>query len=784
MSGDLWLLQAGQVQHWQPDAEDAEKFVEKQRWPGRYRQIAAHGETLAAIDEQKNLWVMVAFAGQALAAPQQLAQRVQQVALNGQGLAALHENGDLVLWAAASARLWQSCRVRPGQFERTPAPEPSAPGPWQQRVLLREIARFALGEDRLLYARSDGALFTRGWDWELEPGAAKCEADVQVELSDGLPLAWRTVAVRPHPNLPVVPGIKGIFAFGDSSAVWQTDGSLWLWGDNSHGQLASGDTRDVPHPVRLPGRYRQVAVQAHQLVLEAESGMVQSWGNPWLQAGKKNIQPFAIGEAVKKAGPWRSWHGWLEQGLIGIKHDGSAWRLPTFGAYANAAESLTPVGRQVWQAANGCVLREDHSLWQGFSLLQRDVLQFVCGRSSYWLKQDGSLWGVGENHFGQLGSGQRSAYEGQPQKILDQVQQIAKGKWHMLALQADGRLLAWGDNLNGALGTGSNPVANRPAQVGTDFAMVAAGNFHTLALKKDGSLWVWGANFSGQLGLSGAGRKQPVRLSLASAPAVPAPSTSSTPSGPAKPGSSQAQRISVGEKHACVLLKGGVVKCWGDNQYGQAGPLGKGEATPVKPQEIVAAAGALQLWAARSYTCALLPGPRPLCWGELPHGVQSLLENQEKFADPDLLYQLTQGVTRARSCRIWQNSGGYHCRHRCKAGNPAANKPGADARACQQIIERQPFLAGAREIVTDGDHWCALRADQSIRCQYGRPTPILAGSENSVQFDFVGNFGCSVLANDSVKCWGMPTEWQAEALGLPQGSAVPEGLLLLPVPGL
>lgn len=803
LDGDLWLLQAGQVQHWQFEGEE---IKEKRVWPGRYRQIAADGAALAAIDEANHLWAMGAFAGQTLAAPQQLASRVVQVALNDKALVALHENGDLELWAAKESRLWQACPPRTGRFERVAPPIPAGPGAWQNRVLLQGIVRFALGNERLLYARSDGSIFTRGWYWEIDPGESQCEADVKVDLSDGLPLAWRPVIAKPHPGVAQVPGIKRIFAFGDSSAVWQTDGSLWLWGDNRHGQLAGHEAWSLPQPMRLAGRYRNVAVQAHRLVLENEAGVVQWWGSPWLRVGRKNITPVTLGEALHKAGPWRGWQGWAEEQLIGIKQDGSAWWLTVSLGSNQHPDSLHQIGRQVWQAADGCLLREDHSLWQGFALLQREVLQFVCGRSSYWLKQDGGLWGVGDNHFGQLGRGQRSDYEGQPQKILDQVQHIAKGKWHMLALQADGRLLAWGDNLNGALGIGGEPVQNRPAAVGSGFAMVAAGNFHTLAVKKDGSLWVWGANFSGQLGLPGPARNQPVRLMLGgpagaagaasgatTTNAASVASASSPPAtvSPAKPGGSQVQTISVGENHACVLLKSGVVKCWGGNQHGQAGPSlagPEGKGALVKPQEVPAANGARQLWAARNYTCALLPGPRPLCWGEVPHEARSLLEDQASFADPDLLYRLTQGVTRARSCRIWQNSGGYHCRHRCLAGNPSTNastnKPGPDARACQQITERHPFLAGATEIVTDGNRWCALRPDRAIRCQDDRATPILVGSENSVQFDFSGRMGCSVLANDAVKCWGMPPEWQAEVLGLPPGAGVPEEPLLLPVPGL
>ncbi len=34
-----------------------------------------------------------------------------------------------------------------------------------------------------------------------------------------------------------------------------------------------------------------------------------------------------------------------------------------------------------------------------------------------------------------------------------------------------------------------------------------------------------------------------------------------------------ASRIAVGERHSCALQKGGLVFCWGNNDFGQLGDL-------------------------------------------------------------------------------------------------------------------------------------------------------------------------------------------------------------------
>ena len=77
-----------------------------------------------------------------------------------------------------------------------------------------------------------------------------------------------------------------------------------------------------------------------------------------------------------------------------------------------------------------------------------------------------------------------------------------EGARRTVAVKQDGTLWAWGYDHYGQVGDVTTSSKSSPLQVGgaTDWQAVAAGNRHTVALKLDGTLWAWGDNSSGQFG--------------------------------------------------------------------------------------------------------------------------------------------------------------------------------------------------------------------------------------------------------------------------------------------
>jgi hypothetical protein len=128
---------------------------------------------------------------------------------------------------------------------------------------------------------------------------------------------------------------------------------------------------------------------------------------------------------------------------------------------------------------------------------------------------------------------------------------------------------------------------------------VSVGWSSSCALLKDGAVRCWGSNFRGSLGDGGDYREN------GSASKVSVPVS----------GLSNVVQIAAGMDHFCALLKGGGIKCWGDNQHGQLGG-GSTEKMSKVPVPVKGINNAIKVSAGTEDSCALLKTGRILCWGQ------------------------------------------------------------------------------------------------------------------------------------------------------------------------
>jgi alpha-tubulin suppressor-like RCC1 family protein len=172
------------------------------------------------------------------------------------------------------------------------------------------------------------------------------------------------------------------------------------------------------------------------------------------------------------------------------------------------------------------------------------------------VKTDGTLWGWGRNALGQVGDG-TTTVRSSPVQVgsLTTWLQVAAGYAWTAAITTDGKLYAWGYNGQGQLGQGNTTNYSSPVQVGalTTWAKVACGQLHVLAIKTDGTLWAWGLNNSGQVGIGTSGSGVNV-------------------SSPTQVGALTTWSQVGGLTDASIAIKtDGTLWMWGANTYGQLG---------------------------------------------------------------------------------------------------------------------------------------------------------------------------------------------------------------------
>jgi alpha-tubulin suppressor-like RCC1 family protein len=340
------------------------------------------------------------------------------------------------------------------------------------------------------------------------------------------------------------------------SLALKSDGTLWAWGGNSHGQLGDGTKADKTIPVRIGSETKWVAIAAgrdHSLALKSD-GTLWAWGknsHGQLGDGTKTDKtaPVRIGKDTKwiavEAGDLHS---------VGLKSDNTLW------AWGNNSDGQLGDGTTIDKTAP--VQIEKEGAWARVSA---GAFHTVA------LKKDMTLWAWGNNSHGQLGDGTTKA-KAAPVRIGTEARWVAvsAGDQHTVALSlCDGclathSLWAWGFNKYGQLGDGTTTDKTSPVRIGTDtmWTKISAGSHHAIALKKGGTLWAWGYNKEGQLGDGTTNnRNSPVRIGT----------------------DAKWNSISAGALHSLAMKLDGTLWSWGGNDHGQLGDGARSDkTTPVQ----------------------------------------------------------------------------------------------------------------------------------------------------------------------------------------------------------
>lgn len=348
----------------------------------------------------------------------------------------------------------------------------------------------------------------------------------------------------PVPGLTGVAEITGGTEFGFARLA---GGGVRGWGRGGAAQLGDGVAADRFTPVDLPalaGSTRLAAGRAHALAVDA-GGTLRAWGDlTFGQVGNGKIR--YVPTAVAVPGVDGIAEAVAGGGFTVARTTGGAvlaWGANDAGVLGNG----TTAGRATPRPVVGLsgIVDVATGLPNG-RLPDRAAQRHVLA-----VDGDGDVWAWGRNAYGQLGDGTRTdRFRPVQIDVPGTVVAVAAGGTHSLALTSAGDVYAWGDGAELQTAAGSAPVLT-PAKVGGDLPAVTqieAGSEVSVARTAAGAIWVWGSNRRGQLAL---GEGSPIEANSA-------PSEVALPAALAPAGT-----VAAGGDHVLAAGDGGSVWGWG-----------------------------------------------------------------------------------------------------------------------------------------------------------------------------------------------------------------------------
>ena len=324
--------------------------------------------------------------------------------------------------------------------------------------------------------------------------------------------------------------------------------------------------------------------------------------------------------------------------------------------------------------------------------------------------------------------------------VVARVGAIAAGYYHTCAL-ANGGVKCWGDNSVGQLGDGSNTDSTLPIYVQglplIDNAVpgVTPTFVHAIATNYDYSCTLLGASY----GVMCWGQNTAV-------------TSSKTPI--TIPGLALAEAITTGVQHACALLPGGTVKCWGDNAYGELGNGStNGSATPVTVSGLT---GAVSISANGNTSCAVLDDGSARCWGRNDGGQLgdgSLGGNGAQSTSPVTV----RNVADAASISLGWNHGCALLTNgtaRCW-GQGDVGQLGDGSNTSSSTPLAVSGLSNAIAISAGLDYTCALLSNGTVACWgEGKPLSVIPGLSDVATVSVGFDHRCAMLSDGNARCWG------------------------------
>ena len=280
----------------------------------------------------------------------------------------------------------------------------------------------------------------------------------------------------------------------DHAGGIKKDGTLWLWGRATYGQLGHNDRVDRSSPTQVGAltTWSRVEVSQRSTIAIKTDGTIWTWGGSvWGMLGNNTTYADSPGRSSPvQLGSLTTWSD-LAVGSISVaalKTDGTWWAWGYNGS--GMLGDGTVIGR------SSPVQIGSDTNWAAFGM---------DGNGSTWaVKTTGALYATGRNSAGQLGLNNISPnYRSSPVQVgalTNWVTPRGSGDNYMKALKTDGTLWMCGSNSAGGIGNNTTDNVSSPVQIGSaEWSTISQGVVN-IAVKTNGTMWTWGRGQTGGTG--------------------------------------------------------------------------------------------------------------------------------------------------------------------------------------------------------------------------------------------------------------------------------------------
>jgi alpha-tubulin suppressor-like RCC1 family protein len=293
----------------------------------------------------------------------------------------------------------------------------------------------------------------------------------------------------------VVGGIafKNVVGGGDTSLWLDTSGNAWGIGNNTSGQLGNLTTTSVSSPIMVLGglSFTQLAI-GNQTTTATSGYGLQANGNLWAWGRNTNGQLGQLNTTntsspVSVLGGFSFSYIAAGQNFAGGLVSGNPWMWGQGSSGQLGNLTVTQISSPV-------------STVGGFSFIKICLGQAHC----LALRSDGTAWSWGLNSSGQLGN-QTITGTSSPISVVGafSFSDISVSIQSSYGL-SNGSVWAWGDNAAGELGNNSVTGASSPVSVVGGITFLKLLNSSSASKKMgawdvQGRIWAWGENLDGEI---------------------------------------------------------------------------------------------------------------------------------------------------------------------------------------------------------------------------------------------------------------------------------------------